>query len=153
MLSSALLSACGEKEAGACDGVAPASADDCALDDLPLSAGGAAPVLTEVALECQDGAVVVHATVEDPQGSANLSNVVQTLAVFRGGGCNSAADAITDDVAESGTEETFGTVYERNNVTEGVIARICCASAWPVQVTLRDADSNETTGVVMAEVR
>ena len=141
------------------DGGAPApdglptdgGAPSCGLD-LPLRATPPAPVLTAIRLECQEGRYLnLMATVTDPQGDADLRDVPQVFQVFDGPDCARARWTVTDDVAGSGLDESFGVVFERDTAPT-VFDAICASERWPVRAQLRDASGSRTEGLVSAVV-
>lgn len=137
--------ACGD------DGVDPVD-DPCMALPLPLSGVSDAPTVTDVALEIQpgEGAIVV-ATATDPQGTENLTNVVQTVGVFPDADCNGTPIEIQDDLVGSGVEETFGTAVSAVDHA-ALFQAIAAASSWPVEVEFSDVDGNVTAGRIMARV-
>jgi len=123
----------------------------CQTSTLPLVGGADAPSLLAVKLECQDHAVVVLATADDPQGGANLHTVLQTIGVYPDKDCLGAALTVQDNFVDVGVEESFGdAVVRMNNPT--LYDRICGCNSWPVQAQLEDVDGNATSGRVVANV-
>ena len=132
------------------DGTDPA-ADECQLDELPLSGDSNGPLVTDVAIELQEGpgGVVVLATATDPQGTANLRDVPQIIRLFQDARCERSPIVMQDDLAGSGVEESFGTAAPRSSE---LYAAISATDSWPVEVDFRDADGNATEGRVLARV-
>lgn len=130
----------------------PAGIDDrCMATMLPLTGPANGPTVTDVGLEIQELGIVVLATATDPQGSANLEDVVQAVGVFRDKQCTGSPIVVQDDLVGSGIEETFGTVVEA--AADPVLYEaIATAQRWPVEVDFQDRDSNRTAGRVMARV-
>ena len=134
----------------ACGGSDPATPEDpCELQALPFSGSAAGPVVQQVTLELQPSGLVVLATAIDPQGSDDLTNVVQTVAVYPDASCVGAPLPITDDLACSDCEESFGTLVSSS---EPLYAAVAAAESWPVSVTFSDASGNVTAGNVSARV-
>ena len=134
----------------ACDD-GPTSLDFCQLSTLPLRAGPNGPTITDVGLEVQTTDIVLVATATDPQGSENLRDIPQSIGVFTDSRCQSALIVLEDDLAESGVEETFGTVVtSSSNAT--LFQAIAASTAWPVEVDFVDADGNRVTGRVSARI-
>lgn len=127
--------------------------DQCMLESLPLQGTAESPIVTSVVLEAQEGTgIVVHATASDPQGDADLEDVVQTVRVFRNTVCDGTPIAIQDDLVGSGVEESFGTVVDA--ATEPALYQAIAGSAtWPVEVTFQDAGGHTSAGRVSALVR
>ena len=126
--------------------------DECNRVALPLSGSGDGPVVTDVALEVQEGeGIVVVATATDPQGTENLRDVVQSIGVFPDAGCEGAPIVVSDDLSGSGIEETFGTAVDASG-NPALFAAIAAATHWPVEVQFADADGNRTVGRVSARV-
>lgn len=138
-----LLSACGDS--------VTETEDNCNTVALPLSGSAAGPTVTNVTLEVQPGGIVVLATATDPGGTANLLDVTQSIGVFPDLQCDGAAIVLTDDLAGSGVEESFGTAVDIA-VNPTLYNAIAGSARWPVVVDVRDADGNRTTGRVMATV-
>jgi hypothetical protein len=132
------------------DGVMP-NDDRCATVALPLSGGANGPTVTEVVLEVQSSVVTLALTATDPQGSDNLRAVTQTARIFTNLRCEGSPIVLTDDIAYSGLEETFGTVVEaaQNRMLYDLMS---AAANWPVQVELADRDGNTTAGRVRARI-
>jgi len=124
---------------------------NCVLEPLPLTGTAGAPVLTSAALECQGRFINLLATAVDPQGDADLQNVVQRIRVFEEPDCNSISREVTDDFVGSGVEESFGIVFEQG-MDPAVFARICASSRWPIEVELFDVSGNTLRGRVLATV-
>ncbi len=126
--------------------------DPCSAVALPVGGANAnAPTVTDVALEVQGDYIVLHATVTDPQGDANLQNIDQTIGVFQDDACGSTTVNLVDDIANSGQEETFGTVTDV--MTNAALhAAIAASVNWPVELHIRDADNNITHARVRARV-
>ncbi|HEX6134421.1 MAG TPA: hypothetical protein VFZ24_10670 [Longimicrobiales bacterium] len=138
--------------AGACGEDPVIIVDRCEAVALPLSGSADAPVVTDVGLEVQTGIIVALATATDPQGSANLSNVIQRLGVFPDPpSCRESPLILQDDLAGSGVEESFGTVVDAA-ANPALFNAIAAAQEWPVDVDFADADGNRTTGRVRARV-
>lgn len=121
----------------------------CNVAALPLGGAAAAPTIVAVSLEVQPSGIVVLVTATDPQGSANLENVTQSVGVFQDRACRTTPIVIQDDLAGSGLEESFGTIVPQ---TSPLYSTIAASDSWPVEVDFRDSDGNRTTGRIMAEV-
>lgn len=135
---------CGEDAMGPTEG--------CVLDSLPLEGQANAPTVTDVALEDQGGQrIVLHVTATDPQGSANLIDVNQTVAVFRNTRCEGTPILLQDDLAGSGIEESFGTVTDAT-MDAALHAAIAGSQTWPVELNFRDGNGNAVSGRVAARV-
>jgi hypothetical protein len=125
-------------------------ADECQLVDLPVSGGANGPLVTDVAIELQEGdGVVVLATATDPQGSRDLRDVPQIIRVFQDARCERSPIVMQDDLAGSGQEESFGSAAPWGSELYNTIAP---TEGWPVEVDFRDTDGNETVGRVLARV-
>ena len=126
--------------------------EGCVLEPLPFNAQADGPTVTDVALEDQGGErIVLHVTATDPQGSADLVDVDQTVGVFPDARCEGAPVTLRDDLVGSGVEETFGTVVEA--ATDPALhAAIAGSAQWPVSVEIRDASGNVLSGRVAARV-
>lgn len=149
MLVPALLLAAGACGDGAIEVVEP---EPCMLQPLPLSGTPGAPTVTDVTLELQPGeGVVVVATATDPQGDADLRDVVQAVGVFPDLECRGAPLVVRDDLAGSGVEETFGTAVDAATRPD-LYAAIEAEAGWPVEVDFADAGGSRTTGRVLARV-
>ena len=137
---------------GAPDGIAADSGAPSCGAEPPLRGDPAAPVLVGVRLECQEGRYLnLMATVTDPQGDADLQEVPQVFDVFDGPDCTRARWVVTDDLAGSGQEESFGVIFERD-MAPTVFDTICASERWPVRARLKDASGNRTEGLVSAVV-
>jgi hypothetical protein len=136
----------------ACGADSPGPGALCGTVALPLSAAAAGPVVVDLGLEVQSTGIVAVATATDPQGSANLANVLQTIGVFPDASCAGAAITIQDDLVGSGIEETFGTLVDES-VSRPLYNAIAAAVQWPVSVDFQDLDGNHTSGRVLAKVR
>jgi hypothetical protein len=137
------LAACGDDSTGS-------GSDECQIDELPLSGDSNGPLVTDVAIELQEGdGVTVLATATDPQGTANLRDVPQIIRVFQDPRCERSPIVMQDDLAGSGVEESFGSAAPRSSELYGAIA---ATDGWPVEVDFRDADGNATSGRVLARV-
>ena len=124
--------------------------DECQLVDLPVSGGADGPLVTDVAIELQEGAgVVVLATATDPQGSRDLRDVPQIIRVFQDARCEQSPIVMQDDLPGSGQEESFGSAAPWGSELYNTIAP---TEGWPVEVDFRDTDGNETVGRVLARV-
>jgi len=99
----------------------------------------------------QGTGIVVFATATDPQGSADLRDVLQSVGVFPDERCEGAPIVIQDDLVGSGIEETFGTAVEASS-KQSLYASIAAAATWPVELDFRDIGGNRTTGHVRARV-
>ena len=133
------------------DGSGPVGADLCNVVDLPLSGEQNAPIITDVALEVQAGdGIVVLVTAADPQGSANLRDVLQIVRVFQDNRCDVSPIVVQDDLAYSGVQESFGVAVPPSN--QALFNAIAAAEAWPVAVDFSDANGNATSGRVMARI-
>src|SRR5262245_13412134 len=82
----------------------------CPLVALPLAGTANAPSVVDVVLEVQSTTIAIAMTATDPQGGANLRNVLQTVSVYGGTRCQGPLVVLRDDLVDSGVEETFGTV-------------------------------------------
>lgn len=134
-----------------CDEDAVGPAATCQTVSLPVSGSAAAPVVTDVGLEVQPSGIVVFATVTDPQGSANLLGIEQSIGVFPNAECGGQPIDIRDDIAGSGQEETFGTAVVAT-ANPDLYAAIAAANAWPVEVDISDLDGNRTNARVLARI-
>ncbi|HEX2250315.1 MAG TPA: hypothetical protein VHH32_08185 [Gemmatimonadales bacterium] len=122
----------------------------CEIEELPVQGSSNAPLVTDVALEVQDGGgIVLHATASDPQGDDDLIDVPQIIRVFQDPLCETSPIVLQDDLAASGVQENFGTAVERGTALYDAIA---AAESWPVEVDFRDADDNTTSAQVLARV-
>ena len=129
----------------------PLDSDRCQVVDLPLSGEQNAPVITDVALEAQSGdGIVVLVTAADPQGSANLRDVLQIVRVFQDNRCISSPIVVQDDVAYSGVQESFGVAVPYSN--QSLFNTIAAADSWPVALEFTDVNGNTTSGRVMARI-
>lgn len=127
-------------------------AEECVLDPLPLEGQVDGPTVTDVALEDQGGQrIVLHVTASDPQGSADLVDVIQTVGVFRNARCEGTPILLQDDLAGSGIEESFGTVVDVTTDAD-LYSAIAGAETWPVELNVRDAGGNAVSGRVAARV-
>lgn len=144
LVTVAFVAACGDDET-----TGPAAS--CQTVSLPVSGSAAAPVITDVGLEVQPSGIVVVATVTDPQGTSNLLGVEQSIGVFPDAGCGGSPIDVRDDIAESGIEETFGTVVDAA-VNPDLYGAISAAQAWPVEVDISDLDGNRTNARVLARI-
>jgi hypothetical protein len=124
--------------------------DLCQVTELPVTGSPNAPTVTDVALEAQptDG-IVVLATATDPQGDANLQNVIQTIRLFPDAQCRGTPIVVQDDLVGSGIEESFGIAVPRN---QPLFDAIEAAEDWPVEVEFEDSDGNTTSARVAARV-
>ena len=137
------LAACGDDSTGT-------GSDECQVSELPLSGDSNGPLVTDVAIELQEGdGVTVLATATDPQGTANLRDVPQIIRVFQDPRCDRSPIVMQDDLAGSGVEESFGSAAPSSSELYGAIA---ATNGWPVEVDFRDADGNATSGRVLARV-
>lgn len=122
----------------------------CELEELPVQGSSNAPLVTDVALEVQNGeGIVLHATASDPQGGDDLQDIPQIIRVFQDPLCETSPIVLQDDLVSSGVEETFGTAVERGTSLYHAIA---AAESWPVELDFRDADDNTTSATVLARV-
>jgi hypothetical protein len=135
-----------------CGDDSPAPDDLCDTVPLPLAATAAGPVIVDAGLEVQSSGIVAVATATDPQGSANLTDVLQTIEVFPDEHCAGTPIPVQDDLVGSGIEETFGTVVDIS-VNPPLYNAIAAATSWPVRLDFQDLDGNHTTGRVLAQVR
>jgi len=134
-----------------CSDNAGTAGDSCHAVDLPLSGEQNAPVITDMALEAQDGdGIVVLVTAADPQGSENLRDVLQIVRVFQDQQCDGSPIVLQDDVAYSGVQESFGIAVPASN--QALFNTIAAADSWPVAVEFSDANGNVTSGRVMARI-
>jgi hypothetical protein len=137
------LVACGD------EATSPA-ADECQVVALPLSGDANGPLVTDVAIELQEGdGVIVLATATDPQGTPDLRDVPQIIRVFQDASCDRSPIVMQDDLAGSGQEESFGSAAPWGSELYDAIA---ATESWPVEVDFRDADGNATSGRVLARV-
>jgi hypothetical protein len=127
------------------------SLDFCQLSALPLRGNADGPTVTAVGLEIQSTEIVLVATATDPQGSANLRDIPQSIGVFPDNRCEGAPLRLEDDLAESGVEETFGTVVTSTG-NAALYQAIAAASSWPVEVDFIDVDGNGVAGRVGARI-
>jgi hypothetical protein len=140
-----ILVSCGD------DDVGPSGGDSCQVVDLPLSGEQNAPVITDVALEAQSGdGIVVLVTAADPQGSANLRDVLQIVRVFQDNRCDGSPIVVQDDLAYSGVPESFGIAVPSSN--QSLFNTIAAADSWPVALEFTDVNGNATSGRVMARI-
>jgi hypothetical protein len=140
-----ILLSCGD------DDVGPNGDDSCQVVDLPLSGEQNAPIITDVALEAQSGdGIVVLVTAADPQGSANLRDVLQIVRVFQDYRCNGSPIVVQDEVASSGVQESFGVAVPSSN--QSLFNTIVAAESWPVALEFTDVNGNATSGRVMARI-
>lgn len=102
--------------------------DDCNAETLPLSAATAGPTIVDIHLEVQPSGIVILATATDPQGTANLLNIVQSVGIFPDRRCEGSPIMRTDDLSGSGVEESL------------------------VEADFRDADDNRVSGRLFASV-
>jgi hypothetical protein len=116
-----------------------------------MTDGPAAPALASVRLECQPQGVHVLAVVTDPQGSSNLMQIPQTIAVFTNDNCQGPPLALQAEFPASGAEVDFGEAVAAD-ANPGLVEAICGCDIWPVEATLTDSDDNTTSGVVAASV-
>ncbi len=124
--------------------------DQCEVVELPASGAANAPVVTDVALEVQNGdGIIALATATDPQGDDNLRDVPQTLGVFPDKLCEGAPIVLLDDLVGSGIEESFGIVVP---ITHPLYAAIGAEESWPVAIDFKDADGNLTSIRVQARI-
>lgn len=123
----------------------------CDTVSLPLTGPADGPVIVDVTLEVQSTGVIVLATATDPQGSGNLLGVMQTVSVFPDTTCTGTPIVIEDDLAESGVEESFGTIVAADQQPT-LYSAIAAAASWPVALDFRDGDGNRTRGRIMAAV-
>jgi hypothetical protein len=137
--------------AAACGDNGPSTgADECEIVDLPLSGNSDGPLVTDVAIELQEGdGVVVLATATDPQGTSDLRDVIQIIRVFQDSRCDRSPIVLQDDLAGSGQEESFGSAAPRESQLYDAIA---ATESWPVELDFRDVDDNMTQGRVLARV-
>lgn len=135
-----------------CDDDGTRAVDLCMAQALPLSGTADAPTVTDVGLELQpgEGAIVV-ATATDPQGTENLTDVLQTVGVFPDENCEGAPIEIQDDLVGSGIEETFGTAVSAVD-DAALFQAISASSGWPVEVEFTDLDGNVTAGRTLARI-
>jgi hypothetical protein len=122
----------------------------CQIEELPVQGSSNAPLVTDVALEVQNGGgIVLHATASDPQGTDDLRDVPQIIRVFQDVLCETSPIVMQDDLVASGVEETFGTAVAPGTA---LYATIAAAESWPVELEFRDADDNTSSAQVMARV-
>ena len=145
LLASVLVLACDDEP------MPPDNADACGAVPLPVQGASSAPAVTDVRLEVQPVVIVLHATATDTDGSGNINNVVQSIGVFRDRNCAGAPIVLQDDFVGSGVEESFGNVVARGE-DEALFDSIAASTTWPVELDVRDADGNRTTGRVRARV-
>lgn len=137
--------------ATACDGDPSRPGNPCGTESLPLEGAPGAPRVTDVALEVQPDGIVVLVTAVDPQGNADLLDVVQSIGVFPDPGCDGATIVLEDDLAGSGVEESFGTAVSAA-AAPALYDDIAAADRWPVELDFRDTAGNRTTGRVQARI-
>ena len=124
----------------------------CEVASLPLASNADGPTVERLTLLCETGGQLVpELVIVDPQGDADLQDVVQTLGVYAAKDCAGDVFEIEDDVSESGQPEWFGTVVDRAD-EPALYDTICASSSWPVELQVRDASGNEVNGVVEAVV-
>jgi hypothetical protein len=147
------LSSCDEDTVTNDGGGIPSGCYDsgCTTSDLPLVGATDAPVITDVALECQAQSLVVLATATDPQGTPNLLNILQEVGVFPDVDCQGAPIIVQDDLAGSGLEESFGDAFLAT-ANQALYDQICACNSWPVNVRFLDANGNINSGRVLARV-
>jgi hypothetical protein len=133
----------------ACDGTT--EPDGCTTSALPLAGEAGAPIVVEVGLEVQTEGIVVVATATDPQGTEDLADVEQSIGVFPDARCTGTPIVLTDDLAGSGVEESFGMAVDAAS-NPALYAAISAAQTWPVEVDFRDRSGNRTQGRVLAQV-
>jgi hypothetical protein len=127
--------------------------DRCETISLPVTGPAAGPVVVDVGLEVQPGVgIIVVATATDPEGTANLTGVLQSVGVFPDRLCEGTPLVIQDDLAGSGLEETFGTAVDAT-ANAALFNAIAAQSSWPVSLDFQDLDGNRTTGRVLAPVQ
>jgi hypothetical protein len=132
------------------DEATDAGVDECQLLELPISGDADGPLVTDVAIELQEGdGVIVLATATDPQGSRDLRDVPQIIRVFQDPGCEQSPIVMQDDLAGSGQEESFGSAAPWGSELYNAIA---ATEGWPVEVDFRDTEGNATSGRVLARV-
>jgi hypothetical protein len=73
------------------------------------------------------------------------------MGVFLDTDCETSPREVADDFVGSGVEESFGIVFTED-ADSALVAAICAASGWPVEVTLADASGDTTRGRVLARV-
>ncbi len=151
-----LLASCLALEAMACGGISDPLSDEgegaCVIEALPFAGSADAPEITDVGLELQDGVGVVPvATATDPQGFANVDNVLQSVGVYPDAQCEGVPFTLLDNLVGLGVEETFGTAIDASETA--IYSAISAAPAtWPVRVDFSDVDGNHTMGDVLARL-
>lgn len=134
------------------DGTGPDKDDLCMTVPLPLSDDPNGPTVVDVGLELQPGeGVIIVATATDPQGTANLRDVQQTVGVFPDQKCKGTPLTLHDDLVGSGIEETFGTAVSFSD-NLALYRAIEAASTWPVDLSFGDADGHRTEGRALARI-
>jgi hypothetical protein len=126
------------------------SESQCALVALPFSGSVDAPTVTDVGLEVQPGGIVPVATASDPQGFDDVRDVSQFIGVYPDARCEGMPVTVSDDLAGSGIEETFGTAISASEDAYDAIAT--ATASWPVHVRFSDRDGNVTEGDVLARL-
>jgi len=132
-------------------GPGPCVGSECPANALPLGTGFDGPVLVDGTLLCQPDAVFLLATATDPQGSANLQGIPQSLSVYPNDSCQGTPITLQSTFSDSGVETVFGTVVLAGT-TPGLYEAICGCDEWAVDADLSDADGHATRGLVAARV-
>ena len=135
----------------ACDEPTDPLLPGCEPAELPVQGHANAPIVVDVALEVQGDRVVVLATATDPQGSADLADVEQTIRVHEERACEGGEVTLADDLSESGVEEAFGTAFTRDD-NASRFDFLASVATWPVEVDFVDVDGNRTAALVNARV-
>jgi hypothetical protein len=138
--------------AASCSDDPAAPAERCKIVSLPLRGSSVnAPTVIDVGLEIQTSGIVIEATATDPQGDANLTDILQSVGVFPDVRCEGEPIVLRDDLVGSGVEETFGTAISAAS-NRALYDAIAGANRWPVVVDFEDRDGNRTTGRVNARI-
>ena len=126
-------------------------ASPCGVVSPPLLLGTADRVLTDVALEVQIKGIVMKVIVEDPNGAAGFSGIMQQMEVFQDPACRTATLHAQNQIPAVGTPVTFGTVVRKEYYPD-LYAQIASASAWPVRFHFADHEGRVVEARVRARV-
>jgi len=121
------------------------------VQPLPLGAGGDAPTVVDVRLDCDSSDLVLNLTVEDPQGIADIYPVDQIARVYTSSDCSGSPIELIEDIAVLGDEESFDVAISQVD-DPALYATVSASPTWPVYVDIRDTTGNRSTGVVAARV-
>jgi len=135
----------------ACGDTTSVKIDSCNVVPLPLTGNTNGPRIADVALDVQTSGIVVLATATDPQGDADLHDVLQKIGVFPDPECRGAPLIVTDDILD-GLEESFDFVVTPTS-NKALYDAIAAANRWPVQVDFEDRPGNRVSGRVMARIQ